>query len=222
MLPELHIGFSRGRSGGLVFPSLSVFSTVCCDPYKGFGIVNETETDVFLELSCFFDDPTDVDNLISGSSAFSKTRLNIWKFMVHVLSKLSLENFQHYFASVWDECNCVVVWAFFGIAFLWDWNENWPFPVLWPLLSFQICWHIECSTFTASSFRIWNSSTGIPSPPLALFVVMLPKAHLTSHSRMFGFRWVIILSWLSGSWRSFFVYFFCVFLPPLLNIFCFC
>ena len=68
---------------------------------------------------------------------------------------------------------------------------------------FQICWHIECSTFTASSFRIWNSSTGIPSPPLALFVVMLPKAHLTSHSRMSGSRWVITPSWLSGSWRSF-------------------
>ena len=68
---------------------------------------------------------------------------------------------------------------------------------------FQICWHIECSTFTASSFRIWNSSTGIPSPPLALFVVMLPKAHFTLHSRMSGFRWVITPSWLSGSWRPF-------------------
>ena len=68
---------------------------------------------------------------------------------------------------------------------------------------FQICWHIECSTFTASSFRIWNSSTGIPSPPLALFVVMLSKAHLTSHSRMSGSRWVITTLWLSGSWRSF-------------------
>ena len=68
---------------------------------------------------------------------------------------------------------------------------------------FQICWHIECSIFTASFFRIWNSSTGIPSPPLALFVVMLPKAHLTSHSRMSGSRWVITPSWLSGSWRSF-------------------
>ena len=68
---------------------------------------------------------------------------------------------------------------------------------------FQICWHIECSTFTASSFRIWNSSTGIPSPPLALFVVMLSKAHLTSHSRMSGSRWVITPSWLLGSWRSF-------------------
>ena len=68
---------------------------------------------------------------------------------------------------------------------------------------FQICWHIECSTFTASYFRIWNSSTGILSPPLALFVVMFPKAHLTSHSRISGSRWVISPSWLSGSWRSF-------------------
>ena len=68
---------------------------------------------------------------------------------------------------------------------------------------FQICWHIECSTFTASSFRIWNSSTGIPSPPLALFVVMLSKAHLTSHSRMSGSRSVITPSWLSGTWRTF-------------------
>ena len=71
---------------------------------------------------------------------------------------------------------------------------------------FQICWHIDCSTFTASSFRIWNSSTGIPSPPLALFIVMLSKAHLTSHSRMSGSRWVITLSWLSGSWRSYLIY----------------
>ena len=117
------------------------------------------------------------------------------RFM-HVLLKPGLENFEHYLASVWDECNCVVVWAFIGIAFLWDWSKNWPFPVLWPLLSFQICWHIECSTFTASSFRIFNSSTGIPSPPLALFVVMLPKAHLTSHSRMSGSRWVITPSFI--------------------------
>ena len=64
---------------------------------------------------------------------------------------------------------------------------------------FQVCWHVECSTLIASSFRIWNSSTGIPSPPLALFIVMLPKAHLTSNSRMSGSRWVITPSWLSGS-----------------------
>ena len=144
---------------------------------KGFGIVNKAEVDVFLELSCFFDDPVDVGNLISDSSAFSKTGLNIWKFMVHVLLKTGLDNFEHYFTSVWDECNCVVDWIFFGIAFLWDCNENWPFQSCGHCWVFQICWHIECSTFTASSFRIWNSSTGIPSPPPALFIVMFPKAH---------------------------------------------
>ena len=183
------------------FPQFIVIHTV-----KGFGIVNKAEIDVFVEHSCFFCDPANVGNLISGSSAFSKTSLNIWKFTVHVLLKPGLEDFEHYFTSVWDNCNCVVVWAFFGIAFLWDWKENWPFPVLWPLLSFPICWYIECNTFTASSFRTWNSSTVIPSPPLALFVVIFAKAHLTSHSRMSGCRWVITPSWLSGSWVVLIVY----------------
>ena len=113
------------------FPHFVVIHTV-----KGFSMVNKAEIDVSLEFSCFFYDPMDVGNLISGSSAFSKSSLNIWKFMVRVLLKSGLENSEHYFASVWDVCNCAVVWAFFGIAFLWDWNENWPFPVLWPLLSF--------------------------------------------------------------------------------------
>ena len=103
---------------------------------KGFGVFNKAEIDVFLELSCFFHDPADVGNLISGSSTFSKSSSNIWKFTVHVLLKPGLENFEHYFDSVWDECNCAVVWTFFGIALLWDWNENWPFPILWPLLNF--------------------------------------------------------------------------------------
>ena len=95
---------------------------------KGFGVVNKAEIDVFLECSCFFNDPTDVGNFISGFSAYSKSSLTIWKFTVHILLKTDLENFEHYFASVWDECNCAVVWNVFGIAFLWDWNENWPFP----------------------------------------------------------------------------------------------
>ena len=103
------------------FPQFIVNHTV-----KGFGTVNKAEIDVFLELSCFFHDPTDVGNLISGSSAFSKSSLNIWKFRVHVLLKPGLENFEHYFASVWDDCNGVVVWTFLVIAFLWGWNENWP------------------------------------------------------------------------------------------------
>ena len=104
-------------------PQYGVVHTV-----KSFGIVSKTEIDVFWN-SCFFNDPMDVGNLISGFSAFSKTSLNIWKFSVHVLLKPGLENFEHYFTSMWDECNCVVVWAFFGIAFFRDWNENWPFPV---------------------------------------------------------------------------------------------
>ena len=120
------------------YPQFIVIHTV-----KGFGIVNEAEIDVFLELSCYFHDPADVGNLIFGSSAFSKTSFNIWKFMIYVLLKPGLENFEHCFTSMWDECNCVVVWAFFGIAFLWNWNENWPFPVLWPVLRFPnllACW----------------------------------------------------------------------------------
>ena len=96
------------------FPQFTVIHTV-----KGFGIVNKAEIDVFLELSCIFNDPADVGHLISGSSAFSKTSLSIWKFTVHVLLKTGLENFQHYFASMWDECSCAVVWTFF-VRYLWS------------------------------------------------------------------------------------------------------
>ena len=95
-----------------------------------FSLITEAEVDVFLEFSCFFYALMGVGNLISDFSAFSKSSLNIWKFMVHVLLKPSLENSEHYFASMWDECSCVVVWTFFGIAFLWNWNGNWPFLVL--------------------------------------------------------------------------------------------
>ena len=112
------------------FPQFTVIHIV-----KGFGIVNKAEIDAFLEFSCFFHDPADVGNLISGCSSFSKTNLNIgssqfmycWSLAWRILSITSL---------ACDEYNCAVVWAFFGIAFLWDWNENWPFPVLWPRLSF--------------------------------------------------------------------------------------
>ena len=185
LLPDLHTDFSGGRSSGLVF--LEEFSTVFCYPHKAFGIFYKTEVDTFLELSCFFSDPTDVGNLISSSSAFSKSSLNIWNFTVHILLKPGLENFEHFFASMWDECKFAVLWTFFDIAFPWDCNENWLFLVCGHWV-FQICWHIDCGTFTASSFRIWNNSTGIPSYPLALFLVMLSKAHLTSHNRMSGSR----------------------------------
>ena len=100
MLPDLYTGISGGREGGLVFPSLSEFSLIVIHTVKGFGIVNKAEVDVFLDLSWFFDDPADVGNLISGSSAFSKSSFNIRKFMVHLLLKPGLENFEHYFTSM--------------------------------------------------------------------------------------------------------------------------
>ena len=171
---------------------------------KVFGIVNKPEVDVFLELSCFSYDPTDVGNLISGSSDFSKSSLNIWKFSVHALLKPRLENFEYYFASIvwWVQlcgslnilCHCLTLGLERKLNLFKSCAHCWVF---------QICWHIECSTLKALSFRIWNSSAGMTSPPLALFTVILLKAHLTSHSRMSGSRWVITPSWLSGSWRSF-------------------
>ena len=103
---------------------------------KSFSIVCNAEVGVFLEFSCFFYDPANVGNLISGFSAFSKSSLNSWKFSVHILLKPSLKDFEHYLATMWNESNCMVVYTFSGIALLWDSNENWPFPVRWPLLSF--------------------------------------------------------------------------------------
>ena len=150
------------------FPHIVLIHTV-----KGFSIVNEGEIDVFLEFSYFFYDPVDVGKLISGSSAFSKSCLNIWKFSVHVLLKPSLENFEHYFASVWDECNCAVVWTFLALPFFGTGVKTDLFQSCGHCWVSQICWHVECSTFTASFFRIWNNSAGIPSLLLALFVVML-------------------------------------------------
>ena len=102
-----------------------------------------------------------------------------------------------------DECNWVVSWTFFGIAVLGIGMKTDLFQSYGHCWIFQICWHLECSPFTASSLRLWSSSAGIPSPPLALFAVMLPKAHLTLYSRIPGSRWVVIPSWLSGSLRSF-------------------
>ena len=101
MLVDLHTDFSGGRSGGLVFPSLEESSTVYCDPHsQGFGVVNKAEVDGFLELSCFSNDPVDVGNLTSGSFAFYKYCLNIWNFIVHILLKPGLKNFEHYFDGV--------------------------------------------------------------------------------------------------------------------------
>ena len=174
---------------------------------KGFSIVNEAEVDVFLEFLCFFYHPPDVGNLISGSSAFSKSSLNTRKFSVYMLLKPSLENFEHYFASMWEWvqlCGSLnILWDCLPSVLEWKLIFSSPLATAEFSQISQICWHIECSTFTAASFRIWNSSAGIPSPPLALFTVMHPKVHLTSHSRISGSRWVITPPWLSGSLRSF-------------------
>ena len=97
--------------------SWRIFQFVVIHTVIGFGIVSKAEVAVFLELSWFFDDPMDVGNLISGYSAFSKSSLNIWKLKPGLLQP-GLENFEHFFASMWDEYNCVVIWAFFGIAYL--------------------------------------------------------------------------------------------------------
>ena len=180
------------------FPQFVVTHT-----FKDFSIVNEAEVDVSLKFSYFSCDPADAGNLISGSSAFSKTSLYIWKFSVHVQLKPSLKDFEHYLAGMWNESYCVVVWAFFGIAFHGILVKTHLFQCCGHCWVFQICWHIECNTLTASSFRIWNSSSGTPSPPLALFSVVLTEARLTLHSRLSGSWWVIRPLWLSWSIRSF-------------------
>ena len=113
------------------FPQFVVIHTV-----KGFSVVNETEVDVFLEFSSFF---FMIQQIFTIWSLIPLSFLNLdWTSgsSFHILLKTRLKDFEHYVASMWNESNCAVVWTFFGIALLWDWNENWPFPVLWPLLSF--------------------------------------------------------------------------------------
>ena len=136
MLPDLHIGFSRSIQVVWYshlfqnFPQFIVIHTV-----KGFGIVNKAEVDVCLEL-LFYQWSSGCWQFDLWFLCLFKSSLNIWKFSVHGLLKPGLRNFEHDLTSVWDEWNCAVVWTFFGIVFLWDWNENWHFPVLWPLLCF--------------------------------------------------------------------------------------
>ena len=135
--------------------SLRIFQFVVIHTVRGFNIVNEAEIDVFLELSCFL---------------MTQQMLTIWslvplpflkpawtsQFSVHVPLKPHLKNCEHYFASMWDECNYVVIWRLSGIAFLWDWNGNWPFPVLWPLLSFPnlvVCWVLHFNSIILQDLK---------------------------------------------------------------------
>ena len=122
----------------------------------------------------------------AGSSQFTYCWSLAWRILSIILLVCKMS------AIVWQSEHSLAL-PLFGIGMKTDLFQ--PCGHYW---LFQICWHIECSNFTASSFRIWNSSAGILSPPLALFVVMLPKAHLTSHSRMSASRWVITPLWLCG------------------------
>ena len=108
----------------------------------------------FLELSCFFDDPANISNFISGSSAFSKNSLNIWKFIVHILLKPGLENFEHYFTSVWDKGTCAVVWAFFGIGMKGEKQKT--KTGLWVLLSKGSLYNAHRSQYSGSGFSFFN------------------------------------------------------------------
>ena len=121
--------------------SFRIFQFVVIHTVKGFSIVNEAEVDVFLELPCFLHDPMNVGSWISDPSASSKLTFYTWMFPVHMMLKSNLKDFEHNLASMWNECSCMVVWTLFGIALLWDWNEDWPFPVLWPLVKFPNLWH---------------------------------------------------------------------------------
>ena len=159
------------------FPQFVVIHTV-----KGFSIVNEEEVDVFFWHSLAF---SMIQWMLAIWSLVPLPFLNpAWTSgSSHVLLKPGLENFELYFASMKNEWNCMVVWIFFGIALFGIGMKTDLFQSCGHCWVFQICWHMECNSFTAPSFRIWNSSAGIPSPPPALFIVMLPKAHLSLDSR---------------------------------------
>ena len=127
---------------------------------KGFSLVNEAEVDVFLDFPCFLIDPMNVDNLISDASAFSKPSFYVWKFLVHMLLKPSLKDFEHNLASMKSEHNCMAVWTVFVIAVLWDWNKNCTFLVLWLLLSFP-----SFLMYWVQPFNIWNFTVHIRLKP---------------------------------------------------------
>ena len=143
---------------------------ICCDSHsQRLWCSQRSRSGCFSGTLLLFQWPNRSWQFDLCSSAFSKYSLNIWKFMVHVLLKPGLENFKQYFAHVWDECNGVVVEHSLALPLFETGMKTDLFPSCGHCWVFQICWHIECITFTASSFRIWNSSTGIPSSPLALF-----------------------------------------------------
>ena len=159
---------------------------------KSFGIFNREEIDVFLELSCFFDDSTDVGNLISCSSAFSKTSLNIWKFMVHILLKPGLENFEHYFTSMWDD-SLSILWHCLSLGL--EWKLTFPSPVA-PVELSKFAGILSAALSQYHLLRIWNSSTGVPSPPLALYLGYTNRLEYDWHHDTVDQGTMLRLMWL--------------------------
>ena len=146
----------------------------------------------FLEFPCFLHDPGGVDNLVSGSSSFSKPSMDIWKSLVHIMLKLIMQDFKHALTSM----SATVQWLAHSLVlpFLETGMRIDLFQSCGHCWVFQICWRIECNTLMASSFRVLHSSTGIPSYPLALLTAVLSKAPLTSHSSISGSWWLTIPS----------------------------
>ena len=145
--------------------SLRAFHHLLWSTVKSFSVANETEVDVLLEFPCFLYDPVNVNNLISDFSAFSKPSFDVGKFSVHIMLKPSMQDFKHDLTSMGDECNCLMVWTFFSTALLGIGIRIDLFQSCGHFWVFKICWHIECNTLIAQSFRVLNSSTvqGIPS-----------------------------------------------------------
>ena len=125
----------------------------------------------------------DVVNLISGSSAFYKSSLYIWNFWVYVLLKTSLKDFEHNLAGIWNECNCMVIWTFFGLAFLWDWNENWPFPVIKHFI-------ITALYFKLETTELWLRTNSLPFS----FSSSTPSGVHKLASRIWSWRWDLCAS----------------------------
>ena len=142
-------------------------------------------------------------SIISGSSSFSKSSLDIWKFLVHIMLKPSMQDFKCELNSMGDGCKCPVVSTFFRLPCLGIGMRIELVQSCGHCLVFQICWHIECSTLMASSLRVLNSSTGILSHTLALLTAVLCKAHLTLLSRLSGSGWLTTPSLSSSSSGSF-------------------
>ena len=159
------------------------FSTVCCDPQNQRQSCGQWRGRRCFSWICLLS-PTDVDNFVLCSSASLITSSYIWKFSLHMLLKPSFKDFEHNLANMWNKYNCTVVWLFFALPFFEIGMKPYHFESCGHHWVFQICSQIEWSTLPASSFRIWNSSARILSPPLDLSIVMPFMVRLISHSRM--------------------------------------